>query len=220
MALSESRRKVLTRKASTQSLEVEHLLHIAVEGDAEDVLFLRALKKEHHWPESNREGNHRVVPLGRWADTVCTFLEQGHMGLIGLAEESPDSASFCLGLLEVHPDPESAATMLAIGKRVVKNPKTDLAFATQLASSLNRLLSFKGAPMIAPAIEQKIRSFLHALLGADLTETQRATAVCALRAVGNEKSLTIIAALPAFANPWTGLGLAACKQIKKRLHGK
>jgi len=57
-------------------------------------------------------------------------------------------------------------------------------------------LSFKNAPVIAPTVEQQIRQFLHRMLRIELTETQRAGVVCALRGVGDNESVTLIASLP------------------------
>src|SRR5262245_33962022 len=99
MGLTAAQRRALSRKAADNSLEVEHLVKVAVLGDATDAPFLRALKGEHGWSDTGREGRKLVVPFGRWADTVCRFLEDGYPGLVQAAKES-DGAEFCVSVLE------------------------------------------------------------------------------------------------------------------------
>ena len=100
MGLTTAQRRTLSRKAVDNSLEVEHLLKVATIGDAADAPFLRVLKGEHGWSDTGREGRKLVVPFGRWADTVCRFLEDGYLGLVQAAKDPPDAADFCVSVLE------------------------------------------------------------------------------------------------------------------------
>lgn len=216
MGLTAAQRRTLSRKAADNSLEVEHLLKVAAIGDATDTPFLRALKSEHRWSDTGREGRTRVVPFGRWADAVCRFLEEGAAGLVRMAGEFTEAADFCIGVLEEVQTPESVSALLAIGGRVVQRPETDIRLAVRLADGFNRLLSFKNEPAIDPAAGQQVREFLHRLLSLELTEAQRASAVCALRSVGDATSVDIIAGLAPFRGNWAGLEATVTRQIKRR----
>lgn len=192
------------------------MLKVAAIGDAADAQFLRALKHQHGWSDTGREGRKRVVPFGRWAEAVCRFLEEGVAGLVRMAGESPGTAEFCTGVLEELKTTESVSALLAIGGAVVERPEKDVELAVRLADGFNTLLSFKGAPAISPAVESQVREFLHRLLSLTLTEEQRASAVCALRGVGDGTSVAIIAGLPPFRGSWTGLGAVLTRHIKRR----
>src|SRR5262245_6433515 len=100
MGLTAAQRQTLSRTAADNSLEVEHLVKVAEIGDATDVPFLRALKGEHGWSDTGREGRKRVIPFGRWADTVCRFLEDGYPGLVQAGKDSAEAAEFCVSVLE------------------------------------------------------------------------------------------------------------------------
>src|SRR5262245_31694251 len=175
MGLTAAQRRKLSRKAADNSLEVEHLVKVAEIGDATDAPFLRALKDEHGWSDAGREGRKPVVPLGRWADTVCRFLEDGYPGLVRAARDSIQSAEFCVGVLEGLKTAASVSAILAVGGTVIERPAADVKLAVRLADGFNCLLSFKGAPAIAPADEKQVREFLHRLLAVELSEGQRAS---------------------------------------------
>ncbi|QJW98594.1 hypothetical protein [Frigoriglobus tundricola] len=217
MGLTAAQRRTLSRKAADNSLEVEHLLKVAAIGDAADAALLRTLKGEHGWSDSGREGRQLVVPFGRWADTVCRLLEGGYAGLVRMAGEAGGADEFCIGVLEEVRTPESVSALLAIVGPVVERPASDVRLAVRLADGLNHLLSFKGRPAITPAVEQQVREFLHRLLALELTEVQRASAVCALRGVGDAGSLSVVAGVPPFRGSWAGLEQSAAKQIRQRL---
>lgn len=212
MALTDAQKRTLTRKAADNSLEVEHLLKVSTIGDATDAALLRTLKAKHSWSDTGWEGRRRVVPFGRWAEVVCRFLEQGCDGLVRMAGESADAAGFCVGVLEEVKTPESVVALLAVAS-AVKGPKDRV----RLADAFNQLLSFKGGVTLSPTVEREVRDFLHGLLGEGLAESQRASVVCALRGVGDEESLALIADLPLFKGSYAGLEAAATRQIKQRL---
>ncbi len=217
MGLTATQRRMLSRKAADNSLEVEHLLKVAAVGDAADAPFLCALKGAHGWSDTGREGRNLVVPFGRWVDTVCRFWEDGYAGLVRMAGESAEAVEFCVSVLEEVRTPESAAALLALAGPVLERPASDVRLAVRVADGFNRLLSFKGAPAITSAVERQVREFLHRLLAAELSEAQRASAVCALRGVGDTASAALIAALPPFRGSWAGLEQSAARQIMRRV---
>jgi len=217
MGLTAAQRRTLSRMAADNSLQVEHLVKVADLGDATDAAFLRALKGEHGWSDTGREGRDLVVPLGRWADTVCRFLEDGCPGLVQAANDSPDAHEFCVSVLEELKTAASVSAILAIGGPVIERPVLDVKLAVRLANGFNLLLSFKGAPAIAAEVERRVREFLHRLLAVELSEVQCASVVCALRGVGDAESAALVASLPPFRGSWAGLEQSAVRQIKQRL---
>jgi hypothetical protein len=217
MGLSAGQRRTLSRKAANNSLEVEHLLKVAMTGDATDAPFLRTLKEEHGWSDTGREGRVRVVPFGRWSDSVCRFLEDGYAGLVQLAGKSTKAAEFCISVLEEVKTPESVAALLAIGGPLIAHPEENVRLAILIADAINLLLSFKGGPVIDASVEQQVREFLHRLLAGELSEVQRASVVCALRGVGDITSVALIGSLSPFRGCWAGLEQSAARQIKQRL---
>ena len=220
MGLTEAQRKTLSWKAANGSLEVEHLLKVAELGDATDIPFLRILKAEHAWSDDSGEGDHRVVPLGKWTDSICCFLEGGYPGLVQAASESAASAHFSLGVLEELRTAASASAILAIGGPTIYQPEDALEFAIHLATAFNLVLSFKGAPRVASTVEEQIRQFLHRMLATKLSRSQCGTVVCALRGVGDRESVALIESLPPFEDAWEGVEKAAVRQIKKRMRGR
>ncbi len=217
MALTDSQRGTLSRKATDGRLEVEDLLRVAVTGGAADVPFLRSLEARCGWSYTGKKGRGRVVPLGRWSEVVCRFLEGGCNGLVRLSRESTEAPEFCLSVLESVRTPESVAAVAEIAGQVLDRPQSDVRLATRLAEGFNRLLSGKGGPAVGADVERRIREFLHRLLALDLTEAQRASAVCALRGVGDEESLAVIAAQPPLRGCWAGVETAAARAIRLRL---
>src|SRR4051812_46696010 len=111
MGLTDAQRRTLSRKAAENSLEAEHLVKVVELGDATDAPFIRALKDEHGWSDTGREGRKLVVPFGQWADTVCRFLEDGYPGLVQTAKDSAEAAEFCVSVLE---ELKTAASVSAI----------------------------------------------------------------------------------------------------------
>jgi hypothetical protein len=210
----------LKRKAADDTIEVENLLALAVLGDAAAVPLLRELKAKHNWSDTGFEGRRRVIPFGRWADTVCCYLESGCDGLVALAKGArtrKEFSEFCLGLLEELRTPESVRAVLTIAGPLVRRPARDVATSVKLAATLSNLVSLSGGDRLDATTEETVRGFVHTLLRAKLTETQRCLCVIALWAAGDESSIRLIEALPPFRHPWKDVGKRAVKGIRKRL---
>jgi hypothetical protein len=209
----------IERKAASNALEVEHLLSLARDADASVAPVLRELSARHGWSSSEWVGKKRVVPLGRWAEVVSEYLERGHSGVVAMAKgrrTRETHAVMCIDLLSELHTPESVEALIRIGKPVWRDPTEDVELALALANAFNLLLSFKHAPAIPDATRSSIRGFLHRLLELDLDDSQRASCVCALRGVGDARSLDVIRALPPFEHPWAGLENLAIRQITRR----
>src|SRR4051794_32883987 len=111
MATIESKLATLRRKAAKDAVEVVHLLHFAKIGDGLAVPVLREITTTSGWsrlPIPCGEHSH-VIPLARWTEVICTYLEGGIEALVAyarLAEE--DSLHFAVAVLEELKSPESA----------------------------------------------------------------------------------------------------------------
>jgi hypothetical protein len=210
--------KKLRRLAAKDAVEVEHLSALAMIGNVKTVPVIRELQEHHSWPHGNRQGDKHVVPLGRWADVVCVYLEGGTDALVTYARrKEAESFYFAVSILG---DLKSSASVLALAELatgVESHLQTGIEDAIKLAEAINVILSFKGSPVMYEQTAAELRRFLHALLQRELSESQRATAVCALRGVGDESSIELIRAMPIFAAPWSGLESTAIKAIGKRL---
>jgi len=210
----------IERKARTNALEVEHLLALARDADASVAPVLRELSARHGWSSNERVGKKRVVPLGRWAEVVGEYLEHGHAGIVAMAKgrkTRKTHAVMCIDLLSELHTPESVEALMRIGKPVWRDPDEDVELSLALANAFNLLLSFRHAPVISDATRSGIRGFLHRLLQLRLGDSERASCVCALRGVGDAKSLEVIRALPPFEHPWAGLENLAIRQIQRRM---
>jgi hypothetical protein len=217
LPLSKSQVRYLKRRAADNSVEVEYLLKIAAAGDASDAALLRSLKAEHGWSDSGFKGRARVGPLGRWADTVCCYLEAGYEELVRLARRSAGHRDFCIAVLESLKTSQSVSALLKIGGRLIERPASDPAQAVKLANALNMLQGYPGAPEIGKSTEARVRRFLHRLLEADLSEVERALCVCALGDFGDAGSVERIARLPEFKYPWASVKKVVSRQIERRL---
>jgi hypothetical protein len=210
MALSPSQTMTLRRKARRNALEVEDVLKVACIGAPPDAETLRALAAELDWSRGvGGAGND--VPLGLWADVACTFLEKGYEGLDTLSQDEP-MVPFCLGLLERLKTPACFELLNRLAERVEKHETR-----MKVASTINLVCSFDGAPLLSPVTEESVRRWLHGLLVAARSPHEQAVVVCALRGVGDTESIDRIRRLPPFAEPWKHIEKTSARAIKKRL---
>lgn len=213
-----SKLAALRRKAAADTVEVEDLTAFALLNEVCAASVIRELQVEFAWPRTNRVRGVHVVPLGRWAEVVCLYLEGGCDALTAYARSSePESFNFAVSVLS---EVKTSACVVALAElaadvsRALPKRKKD---GLKLSEAINLTLSFKNPPPVRPKTTRELRTFLHSLLGKRLTETESAWVVCALRGVGDEESIRLISALPKFKSPWLGLELMACKAIKKRI---
>ena len=172
------------------------MIGFAARGDARAVPVIRELQRLHRWPHGYLVDGRHVVPLGRWADVVCTYLEGGCDALREYARWSePDSFSFAVSVLEELKSAVAAKTLAELAGEVAAALPKRLADAKKLAEAINFTMSFDEAPRLDRATAAKLRSFLHDLLNQRPDVVWRMTAVYALRGVGDEESLRMLAAM-------------------------
>lgn len=208
----------LRRLAAKNAVEVEHLCAMAVLGQSAAVPVIRELQERYSWSQSKRDGGAHVVPLGRWADVVCSYLDGGADALVSYAHsKEPDSFYYAVSVLG---DLKSSVAVLALAElaaEVQRDLPKRRGDAVKLAEAVNLTLSFKKPPAVHERTARSLRTFLHALLRQALNEPQRAIVVCALRGVGDESSIALLQTIPPFTETWGGLESAAVNAIRKRL---
>lgn len=219
--LTASKKRKLRRMAHLGELEVEHLLELVSLGDSSTCSFLDELSTTYVWNASgfDSEGS-RVVPLARWAQFVAGYLDGGYTRLIEMATEQPIDSSqiaFASAVLEELKTPDSVKALLSILSIV---EKTSAAFSDEerkVVSALNIVLSFKGRPTISDEMTTQTREYLHECLSRCSFDLDLSLVVCALRGVGDEKSIAAIDGLPELEYPYNGTQSAAKRAIRKRL---
>jgi hypothetical protein len=222
----------LIRKAAKDRVEVEHILAVAAIGDPSMVRRLKALKQERGWPDRGRiaGSTNRIVPLGRWCDYLCEFLEGGCRRMVDLAldpcevaidrEDGLAAGGFALGILESVKTIDSIRSVLAIACGIEANPELgDLASILECVGAFNRLVFFGRAPVLTEDDRTQSRAWLHAMLGRDsvLSVAQVATIYSALRGVGDRETITILAARPASTSPYDKVLRDVLEAIRSRV---
>ena len=207
----------LRGKAKRNTIEVEHIVAAAkarVPGLGEE---LRRLAEEHEWHAATRlpDGSH-VVPLAKWAEIAGAYADGGVDSLCHLVA-SPGNADYIIGLLEEIASPDAVSALIAFFPEAMHEPASAPRTAWRLVEAYNRLLSCKGGPALSNSQAETIRSFLVSCLAAATSETQRANVVYALRGVGDESSLTLLAAINDFAPPHDSARAMVMRVIRKRL---
>jgi hypothetical protein len=160
------------------------------------------------------------VPLGRWADVVCDYLEGGCDVLLAYARRpEADSFSFAVHVLSELKSAEATVALAELAGEVVAELPRRLADAKTLADAINVTMSFDAAPALDRPTAAKLRSFLHRLLGQDVNVPWRLTAVYALRGVGDEESIRLISSMRA-APQGSRDAAKVVKIIRKRLDAR
>jgi HEAT repeat protein len=219
MATLDSRLWALRRKAAKDDVLPEHLIAFAKLGDPRAIPVILELSTEYRWSRSiHDDAGRHVGPMARWAEVVCTYLDGGCDALVDYARRAEDeSFHFAVSLLGDVKAPESAFALADLTNDLLRAFPERVHDACELADAINLTLSFKNPPPVTQAAEETLRSFLHALLRLDLSEPQRARAVCALRGVGDVESIAQIAELAEFTGPWSEAASMATEAIRRRL---
>lgn len=199
----------LKRKARRGTLEVEHLLQAAVARVPNLATELNQLTVEHEWKTAEEVESTREVPFATWAAVAGAYADGGLEGLHALRESS---ATFCIALLEEIGSKEAVEALLAWWPDLETSER-----AWRIASALNLILSFKGAPNIAEDQRCSVRQLSYRLYPVARTEVERATALLLLRGVGDEQSLTFVSQAQEFEGAWAETKRAVTTAIRRRL---
>ncbi len=200
--------------ATEGSLEVEHLLNLALVGDAATADFLRDLRSLGDWKQFEKLPV-ITVPYQAWALVVEEYLRNGFSGLESLATD--EHARFVIALLEHIHTADSLNAMLDIFSYVICNPEKYEDLSDRLISSLNVVLSFPPAVRVDNDVETNLREFIHRYIDHADGEQRYGTAICALRSVGNSSSVKLIKSKKALSGKWLGTEKIVIAKINARL---
>jgi hypothetical protein len=206
----------IKKRARAGTLDVEHLLKEAIHpGDAlADAL--DALSVELEWGAAVlSEQANPVVPLGAWAKVVSVYCREGYRGLVRLSDDAC-LATFVIGLLEELKTEDALDALCMAFHGPIGAPCRDNKISLRIASALNLMLSFKPALAVDSIRAAALRAFLCTLYGCADSEAQRATALLALRGIGDESSAGF-AVSKRLRSPWQDVPRLVAKHIRKRL---
>lgn len=201
----------LRKLAKENKLEVEHIIEATFERDQSIAIELESLTNELNWTEDNIVDGRRYVPYAKWVRFACIFIRDGYTGLVAAYDSDDD---FSLAFLKSYKTTESIDSVLKIATKLAEStsPKSK----HDIASSINRLLSFKGSPIIENEKIGQLRELLHSYYAQGLEEAEKATIYCALRGVGDQTSIDLINKQEKLKDPWLGIEAQVIKSIKKR----
>jgi hypothetical protein len=207
----------IRRLAHDGSLEVEHLLRAAkggVPGLADELERLRSVLC---WPlDAPQSDGRHAVPLARWAQVASAYSRGGLAALAPLAIDIAH-CGFVLAMLEEVATVEALEALCLFYQPVMVRPESAPGAIAPLCRTINRMLCGRPGLEPPPSVGRRLRSFLHAALRLDDSPAQSALVVFALRGVGDEETLDLLAALPRFDSPFQGARGAAMRAIRRRL---
>ncbi|UTM59456.1 hypothetical protein L4174_022425 [Photobacterium sp. CCB-ST2H9] len=204
-------KKILNR-VSSGNLEVEDILDLSINGNKETSTFLHELKESSGWSpiQSLSEGE---VPFEAWATVVEVYLKDGFSGLT-IFKNGP-YARFVVALLEHLHSTNSVEALVDIFSYVMLQPEEYTVLSDTIVSSLNVILSFPPDVILLEDTTSFIRDFIHRYISVVETENQYAVAICALRKIGNEKSINLIKSKNKLTGQWLGTEKIVIKEIRK-----
>ena len=210
----------IRRRASDNTLEVEHILEAASQRIDGLPDLLDELSNTKHWSDVTHlpDGTH-VVPLARWARIASAYCRDGIPGLRAVLNR-PNHESFVLALLEELHSSHAVDAILDFFSLCIRSPGEDPLLARKIASSLNLILCFKPEVEIDGAAMEQIRAFATELIKISSDQVDRAVPVLLLRAVGDEGSLQLLDSLPEFTEHWASTIPATRRAIRNRLKKK
>lgn len=211
--MSSPENKVL-EKALSGSLEVEHLLDLALVGDLKTAEFLSHLCDSLDWQDADSlPGN--SVPYRAWATVVKVYLKDSYAGLEALAQHG--YINFIIALLEHLHTSDSLTTILRIFPRAIENPKDYEDLSDSIVSAINVILSFPPAVCVSKSTEDTLREFVHGYIESTNDEHRYGTALCALRDIGDESSIKLIKSKSKLSGQWLGTESIVIGKITDRL---
>lgn len=179
-----------------------------------DAATLRRLAVESGWTDYHRDVAGRI-PMDVWADAVATFLERGAQGSVSAARERRSTCASHAAVLAAAGTVDAALAIVELCHSFDDDPYA----LGRCLGELNNILCFriKRAPQESAGL---FRDYLHHVIASTADENQLASAYLALRACGDESSLTLLEARPDLAAPWDTVRKAAIRGLRKALRGR
>lgn len=193
-------------------LEVENLLDLAFVGDIGTADFLKRNREE-------REGQGGIFFNDRtyqsWALVVEQFLRDGYSGLSKLSKG--DKARYVVALLEHLHSEDSVLALMDLFSYVIDNCEKYADLSDRIVASINAILSFPPVVDIDAFSKERLRIFVHRYIGVVDEDVKYATAICALRSIGDESSINLIKNHKPLSGSWLGTENIVIKVIKSNI---
>ena len=214
----ESMKEELLEKAQNHDLNVEDIIDISNSRDPDVAIILQEIKEQLNWPNEaiDHDNGSITPPMGMWVDVACEYITSGYDGLLSIADNE-NKISFIVAFLQEYKTSESVNTLVQISDLYLSDSKSHKDTIIKIVSGLNLLLSFKGSPEIESSISFKARELVHKTLTLCEAQADYATAICALRGVGNDESIKLLSSIPKLEGSWAGTESIVKKAISKRL---
>lgn len=205
----------LKAKELRGELEVEDLLclvHTSI-----DTSELQQLKEEFGWIVQTGENE---IPFAEWLDVVCTYLNEGYLGLLKLVESDEQKwITFVLAVLEELKTIEALEVVLNFLNKYIDVP--NIILANLCFGSINLMISFDEVIKLSDSVKSILNGFIEKYL--DLydqlpvkEELLLVNVYCAWRRSGNEYSIKLIKGRKKIELPdYVGLENVIIKAIKK-----
>lgn len=195
--------------------EVEDVLALASLNSKDVSDKLRKAADEYGWLDLLDARKKNKVPMAEWSRVVVCYLEGGWADVAELLKRYEGNEQFVLGLVNQVNDESSVTFILDNFSRVLSDPSENHTLAEKLINVINELLSFSSKISLNTRDISCLRNFAHSYLLLELSDSQRAVAYCALRGVGNKKSIELVEKGEPLSGSWTGVESLVIKAIKK-----
>ena len=212
----------LREKIEKNEFNVEDIVKFAVDYNVDGISFLSSSIEEFSWKGIEDENDENVPPYKTWALIVISYLESGFLGLdkYVTSEEGGylDTATFVIAILDDIKTSESVECLVNLFGEIIENPAKNHELSRILIKAFNIILSFSKDINLKASDKIVIREFIYkylALFGS--VDSDRASAFCALRGVGDNESIKKIKNYPKLGNPYKGIEKIIIKEIKARL---
>lgn len=204
---------IILEKAKAGTLEVEHLLRLAHIGDDATADFLKEFRGE------GNKGHLEELKIGAdsfriWALVVEEYLRGGAENLKKLANKG--YARFVIALLENLHSEESLSIMVDIFSSIIRNPRESKELSGRLVSAINIILSFPPVVEVDGKVEADLREFIHRYIDMAESDQEYATAICALRSIGDESSIKLIKSKKKLSGSWSGTEKIVINKINSK----
>lgn len=212
----------LRKKILNNDFNVEDIVQFAVDGDLNGIPFLNKAMDEFSWKEVGEADKLKLPPFKTWALIVISYLEDGFTGLKNYVySDSGDyleTARFVIAILDDIKTKDSVESLIKLFINLIDNPSLSSELSNKLISAFNLLLSFSKEIELEASDELLIREFVYKYLELyGEIESNRSSAFCALRGVGDIESITKINSYAKLTGSFKGVEKVVIKAIKSRL---
>jgi hypothetical protein len=209
----------LIDKAKKKRLEVEDILGLVKNTQLEFTIDDLSKLKEEILYSYEKDVS---ILFNKWVKVVTIFFEHGYNGLVQLATNNNELASFAISVLEETKNSEGFDALIKIMSVSKLNDVDGYKNMRDSIASINLMISFDDKVLIIPEDAELARQMIHAFLKFNkeffLNESDVTIGYCALRKIGDLETIKLIMDMPVLQKSENkGLDLVVINAIKKRL---